>query len=35
MLSEFGTLEILGLVMIGFGFLCLCADPLINLLLGR
>ena len=35
MLSEFGSLEILGLVMIAVGFACLCADPLLDLLIGR
>jgi hypothetical protein len=35
MQSDFGTLELFGLVMIAVGFACLCADPLLDLLIGR
>ncbi len=35
MLDGFGTLELLGLFMIAFGFMCLMADPILNLMIGR
>lgn len=35
MLDGLGTLELLGLFMIVFGILCLMADPILNLMIGR
>lgn len=34
-MSDLGTLEILGVVMIAFGMFCLVADPLLNWIIGR